>query len=270
MLSDEVGYLAVTSFTDDVYPMFAKQMDELIEAGAKKVIFDLRNNPGGSAQAVSDMLDYLLPKGTEFVTVKGREDGQAYTEKWEAKHDAQVPEDMSYAILLNGNSASASELFSGCLRAQGKAVLVGEQSFGKGTGTIMIPLPDGGGLNITTFEYILPDGEHIEGEGLHPDHEVSLTPEQKILPLTQLKPTDDAQLQEAYKQLTGGTALPDREGPSASAPAAGPGVDAADEATADGAEAESVEPAAQRFLPAPAAADRSQACTAVTGYWGRI
>ena len=80
-----------------------------------------------------------------------------------------VPDTMRYAILLNGNSASALELFSGCLRNLDRAVLVGEHTYGKGTGTITMPLDDGSAINITVFKYYLPNGDNLEDVGIKPD-----------------------------------------------------------------------------------------------------
>ncbi|HHX38229.1 MAG TPA: S41 family peptidase [Clostridiaceae bacterium] len=200
MLSDDIGYLWIDSFTNDLAPEFEDSMRDLIDQGAKKVVFDLRNNPGGSAQTVSDMLDFLLPKET-LVSVEGRSDGEVYTEKWYSDSKMGVPEDMTYAILVNENSASASELFSGCLRDLGKAYLIGEKTYGKGTGTMLFPLNDGSAVNITVFQYFLPKGDAVEGIGITPDLEVELDPELEMLPIARIPEGEDNQLQEAINYL---------------------------------------------------------------------
>lgn len=200
MLSDDLGYLSIDSFTDDSASLFKTAMQELMDAGAKKIVFDLRNNPGGSAQAVRDMLDYLLPK-TDLVRIEGRSNGEPYTEVWKSDEQMGVPESMRYAILLNGHSASASELFSGCLRDLGKAVLVGEHTYGKGTGTITMPLNDGSAINITVFKYYLPNGDNLEDVGIEPDVPVKLDEAVSGQPLSRIDPADDNQLQTAIEQL---------------------------------------------------------------------
>lgn len=200
MLSDKLGYLSIDSFTDDSASLFKAAMQELMDKGAKKIVFDLRNNPGGSAQAVRDMLDYLLPE-TDLVRIEGRSEGEHYTEVWKSDAQMGVPDTMRYAILLNGNSASASELFSGCLRDLDRAVLVGEHTYGKGTGTITMPLDDGSAINITVFKYYLPNGDNLEDVGIEPDVPVKLDDKVSGQPLSRIDPADDNQLQEAIEQL---------------------------------------------------------------------
>ena len=102
-----------------------------------------------------------------IATIQGRADGRPFEETWHSDEEMAVPDTMRYAILINGMSASASELFSGCLRDHNKAYLIGEQSFGKGSGTQTFLLPDKSAVNVTTFLYYLPNGESIEESGSH-------------------------------------------------------------------------------------------------------
>ena len=146
------------------------------------------------------MLDYLLPELT-LATLEGRSSGQVFERSWESDAKMGVPEDMEFAVLINQFSASASELFSGSLQDHDKAVLVGKQSFGKGSGTITFPLSDGSALTVTNFLYYLPDGESIEGKGLTPDIDIELPDEARVKSVAQLTLEEDTQLSAAIEQL---------------------------------------------------------------------
>lgn len=212
MLNDEIGYVRITSFIHDLLPQFQQSIEALLDEGAKHIVFDLRNNPGGSADSVVEMLDYLLPAG-EIARYEGRRNGEAMSHVWESDADFGVPTTMRYAILMNNNSASASELFAGALRDWDKAIIVGETSYGKGSGTTTWTLGDGSALNVTIFEYILPGGTRLEGVGLAPDIESSLDPEDLSVPLARLEEEDDNQLQDALDYFESG--LADRDRPAA-------------------------------------------------------
>ena len=112
-----------------------------------------------------------------------------------------VPATMRYAILVNGITASASELFAGCLRDYGLAMLVGEQTYGKGSGTISFALADGSAINVTNFLYYLPSGESIEGTGLVPDQDVVLPEDARGISLNRLTIEQDTQLFAALAAL---------------------------------------------------------------------
>lgn len=200
LLTPEIGYVRILEFNSGVADNFIKALDEFKKQGVKSIIFDVRNNGGGYVYEVTKMLDYLLPAG-KLAVAKGRTDGQDYEEDWTSQAKVGVPEDWQYAILINQYSASASELFSGCLRDYDKAVLVGEQSFGKGVGTITRELTDGSALQITNFHYYLPKGDCVEGEGLTPQIAVSLDKELAGLPLGQLDHAEDSQLQAALTYI---------------------------------------------------------------------
>ncbi len=212
MLTRQIGYLRITQFLDArvLVPQFTKAVDLLLEQGAKRIVFDLRNNPGGDAAAVIGALDYLLPEG-EIARIRGRADGRPDEEVWRSDAQMAVPKEMHYAILLNENSASASELFAGCLRDWEKAVLIGNQTFGKGSGTRYFMLPDGSALNVTVFRYFLPGGNSVEGDGLVPDYVVSLSEEASYKPLVQLTKDEDTQLAAAIDYLEGRTPKTDVE-----------------------------------------------------------
>ncbi|MHB1483314.1 MAG: S41 family peptidase [Saccharofermentanales bacterium] len=201
MLDKTTGYMMIKGFTNDVDIDFIKAMDDLQIKGAKNVVFDLRYNPGGSANSMIGMLEYLLPKGTLLASIKGRSEGKPFEENWVTKEKMSVPGTMKYAILVNEYSASASEFFSGCLRDHGKAVLIGKNTFGKGSGTSLFVLPDGSAVNITTFKYYLPKGESIEGKGLKPDIEIDIAEKDKTIPIEQLTIEQDAPLKKAIEIL---------------------------------------------------------------------
>jgi len=202
MLSDDLGYIQIRDFSSGVAANFIAAVDDLRAQGAKNIVFDLRNNTGGLADEVKKMLDYLLPQAT-IASIKGRDNGQPFELTWSSAASMGVPENMRYAILINGMSASASELFSGCLRDNGKAYLIGEQSFGKGSGTITIPLSDGSAINLTNFLYYLPNGESIEEVGLTPDLEMSLPDAAAGIAISRLPLDLDTQLKAAMDYLKG-------------------------------------------------------------------
>ncbi len=202
MLEPGLGYVQIRDFSSGVAANFKKAVDSLQAQGARNIVFDLRNNTGGLADEVIQMLDYLLPKAT-IASIKGRDSGKPFERTWSSEASSGVPADMRYAILINGMSASASELFSGCLRDNGKAYLIGEQSFGKGSGTITIPLSDGSAINLTNFLYYLPKGESIEEVGLTPDQAVSLPDAASGTAISRLTLDLDTQLKAAIDYLKG-------------------------------------------------------------------
>ncbi|HZJ69031.1 MAG TPA: S41 family peptidase [Candidatus Eisenbacteria bacterium] len=200
MLTNNVGYVRITEFNEGVSDNFIAAMDQLQTQGAKNVVFDLRNNGGGYVHEVLTMLDYLLPEGT-MITEIGRRDGEKFEIAEESDKYMGVPEDMEYICLINGNSASASELFAGCLRDWEKAELVGETSFGKGVGTITKFLTDGSAVQITNFYYNLPNGDNINELGLEPDYFIELPEEVRNFVVSRIEAEDDTQLQKAIEIL---------------------------------------------------------------------
>jgi carboxyl-terminal processing protease len=200
MLTATIGYVQIPDFSSGVDKLFEAAVKSLVEQGAEHIVFDMRNNSGGRADEVIAMLDYLLPKAT-IATVKGRQNGKEFSEAWESDASMGVPESMRYAILINGNTASAAELFSGCLSDHDKAWLIGEQSFGKGSGTQTYTLDDGSAVNVTIFLYYLPDGDCIEEIGLTPDQELKLPDDVAGLSISQLTLEQDTQLSAAITYL---------------------------------------------------------------------
>ncbi len=200
MLEGEIGYVQISEFSGNVAKNFENAVSDLLGQGAKSFIFDLRNNGGGYAHECIDMLDVLLPP-VEVASLKGREDGEEYTEVWKTKKFTALPEDMKFVVLINENSASASELFTGVLRDYGRAVIVGKKSFGKGVGTVTIQLPDKSAIQVTNFAYYLPNGESVEGVGLEPDYVVEIPKKAAGKPISSMTREEDTQLSKAIELL---------------------------------------------------------------------
>ena len=168
MLEDGVGYIAITSFDDVTTEQFLSAMDELEAQGMKALVIDLRNNGGGLVSSVCAILDRLLPEGLIVYT----ED--KYGVREEEHSDAEHYFDKPMAVLINGHSASASEIFAGAVKDYGVGTLVGTTTFGKGIVQKIYPLSDGTALKLTVSKYYTPNGSNIHGIGIEPDVEVEL------------------------------------------------------------------------------------------------
>lgn len=188
MLEDNIGYVAVSGFETITLSQFEKAIEELNAQGMKKMIIDLRNNPGGNLSTVCDMVDLILPKGTIVYT----EDKQKIKEVFEADDKKQM--DIPMAVLVNGNSASASEIFAGAMQDYEKAKIVGTTTFGKGIVQNIYGLPDGTSLKVTISEYFTPKGRSIHGKGIEPDVVVEYKYDEN-------NPEADNQLQAAIDSL---------------------------------------------------------------------
>ncbi|NLC83950.1 MAG: S41 family peptidase [Ruminococcaceae bacterium] len=200
ILENGIGYIQIREFNTGVSEKFLSAVKGLQNEGATQLVIDLRNNGGGLANEVLDMLDQMLP-AVEMTRFAGRRNGAPFTDIKMSDANSMVPADMRYAILVNNMTASASELMAGSLRDHGLARLIGEQSYGKGSGTITVELSDGSAVQLTNFLYYLPKGDNIEEKGLTPDEIVSLTEDAKSEPLALLDPADDTQLQAAIAWL---------------------------------------------------------------------
>ena len=201
MLEPGIGYIHTKEFSTGVAKEFIDAVKDLTGQGAEHFILDLRFNLGGSADEVLQMLDFLLPAG-KIAEVRGRSEGKDTLYSWDSDPTMGVSADTRYAILVNEFSASASELFAGCLREYEKAVLIGEQTFGKGTGTTTITYEDGSAINLAFFRYYFPiSGITIEGEGLAPDTELQLPEEYRYLAVSQIPAEQDNQLSEALRAM---------------------------------------------------------------------
>ena len=210
MLKDQVGYISVSQFDKVTADQFKGAIDDLEKQGMKKLVVDLRNNPGGIVDSVVSMLDYILPDNLTiegdpnlvrtkknktllvYMADKYGEGEQYYTSDG---HGVDVP----IAVLVNGQSASASEVFSGALKAYGKAKLVGTKTFGKGIVQTLFPLDNGTAIKMTVAHYYTPSGFDLHGKGLEPDVPVELNEELKSK--ITIEHDEDNQLAEAIKAL---------------------------------------------------------------------
>ncbi|BBA50073.1 S41 family peptidase [uncultured Fusobacterium sp.] len=163
MLDDKIGYLRLTQFGENVYPDVKKAMEDLQKNNMKALVFDLRSNPGGALDQAIKISSMFLKEG-RVVSVKSKE-GTEQVSNREGKYYGDFP----LVILINGGSASASEIVSGAIKDNKRGILVGEKSFGKGSVQTLIPLPDGDGMKLTIAKYYTPSGISIHGKGIEPD-----------------------------------------------------------------------------------------------------
>ena len=189
-LGDGMYYVRITSFQEKTSKDLEKALEQAQKAGTTALILDLRTDPGGllnQAVAVSDM---FLDKGQLIVYTQGRIKNQDL--RFTAEHSNGLPK-WPMVVLVNGGSASASEIVAGALQDWKRAVLIGTKTFGKGSVQTVIPLSDGSGLRLTTAKYFTPRGRSIHGIGITPDIVVELP-----------KPDVTAQRQEDARRLAAG------------------------------------------------------------------
>lgn len=173
MLEDDIAYLRIYSFdSETLSAQMESALSELSEQGMKGLIIDLRDNPGGLVTSAVEALDLFLPANQEVVSMRDKNDGE---QVYKTEDDAAI--DVPMVVLMNGNSASASEIFAGAVKDLDLGTLVGTQSFGKGIVQYVIPLSDGSGVKITAAYYYTPSGVCVHGTGIAPDVEVELDTE---------------------------------------------------------------------------------------------
>lgn len=175
-LGDGIGYLRITQFSEPVADDFTRAMASLEKDRITALIIDLRDNPGGLLASAVGVAEQVLPKGEEIVTVRGR-DGVTAQQRFVSGACGHRNTDVQIAVLVNGGSASASEILAGALQAHKRAVLVGERTYGKASVQSIIKLtlrPDCA-VRLTTGYYYTPDGKMIHGTGIVPDVVVSVS-----------------------------------------------------------------------------------------------
>lgn len=190
VLENDIGYIRLIEFDSEIAAYFNEHLDKLLGNGIKGLIIDVRNNPGGSYDQVIKVADRLLPEGV-IVSVKDR-----YGEEVFEKSDAREL-DMPIVVLVNGNSASASEILAGSIKDHNKGILVGTRTFGKGLVQSLIELEDGSGIKVTIARYYTPSGVCIHGLGIDPDVEVELPEEYRNIHITQIPEGQDVQMEKA-------------------------------------------------------------------------
>jgi carboxyl-terminal processing protease len=187
-LEDGILHIQYIDFQEDGAEKLKEELDKTIDGSTKGVILDLRNNLGGTLNDAVELSDLFLDDGA-IVTVRGRSNNQDSFEEFKASPGGFT--EIPLVVLINGFSASASELAAGALRDLERATIIGENSFGKGTVQVLNDLADGSGIKYTTAKYFLPSGISIDGVGISPDIIVVLTPED----------TEDLQLERAIEEL---------------------------------------------------------------------
>ncbi len=200
ILDGNIGYVMVYGFLGDAVEGFRTALEAFQAANVTGMIIDLRNNGGGLLDASVEMADMILPEGT-VVSIRDKNGAEeAFTIDGEYY-------DVPMVVLVNGYSASASEILSGAIRDTGEGMLVGTRTFGKGVVQSVIDFPDGSGLKVTTARYFTPSGECIHGVGIEPDVEIEL--DEDVVTrygLNNLPHEQDAQLQKAIELIASGEA----------------------------------------------------------------
>lgn len=194
MLENKIGYISLSAFEEVSSEQFKNAVDALEADNMEGLILDLRSNGGGVVTSAKAIADYLLPDGKTIVSFKGKGVDDSIF-KAEDGHRVDVP----IVVLVNGESASASEVLTGALKDNEWATVVGTNTFGKGIAQGLFPLPDGSAVKLTTAYYYVPSGECIHKIGIAPDVEVDLDEELKNM--VEIPKGDDNQLQEAIKVL---------------------------------------------------------------------
>ncbi len=179
-ISEGIGYVRISEFQDNTTRDLEKALAELEKIGRLDgLILDLRNNPGGLLDVAIEVAGNFLPAGTLVLSTKGRAEKQ--TQQFLSK-STKPHLDLPMVILINGGSASASEIVAGALRDHERAILMGTKSFGKGSVQTVIPLRDGSAVRLTTSIYYTPSGQMIHGKGIQPDVVVEEPSSQETAP----------------------------------------------------------------------------------------
>ena len=175
VLEDGIGYVQLTEFSDHTAEQFRRALQNLIRQGVNSLIIDLRNNPGGLLDAAVEVVEPFFKKKELIVYTKGRKPSDR--EEFRSEADG-APIALPMVVLINAGSASAAEIVTGALKDTGRAIVVGERSFGKGSVQSVFKLENGEGLRLTTARYYTPGGATIHERGITPHVEVVMTPEE--------------------------------------------------------------------------------------------
>lgn len=194
ILEENIGYLKIPSFDEGTSKDFKEKVQELQSQGATKLILDLRNNGGGIVSEATTIADYLLEKGKTIISTVDNKQNKEVTN---SKNDPIFT--MPLVVLVNGNSASASEILVCSLQDNERAKIVGTVTYGKGVIQTVLSLTDGSGLKITTDEYYTPNGTEINKKGITPDEEVNLP--ETIKNKYAVEESNDTQLKKAIEIL---------------------------------------------------------------------
>ena len=174
MLEEGIGYLRIVQFNEPTANALQDALDQLEKEGLQGLIIDLRNNPGGLLTSAIEVSEKFLKRGALIVYTQGRNEKPQQTFRVKGRYHYL---DFPMVILVNGGSASASEIMAGALQDQQRAILVGEKTFGKGSVQSVLPLDDGSAIRLTTAKYYTPSKRFINEHGIEPDIVVPMSPE---------------------------------------------------------------------------------------------
>ncbi len=163
LLDNNIGYLSISQFEEVTTKQFKAAVEDLQSQGMKGLVIDIRNNPGGLLDTVVGMLKYMLPDGLIVYT----EDKQGNRKEYKGQDNDEF--NLPLAVIVNGNSASASEIFAGAIQDYGKGTIIGTQTYGKGIVQTVKPLTDGSAIKFTIAKYFTPKGQDIHRKGVTPD-----------------------------------------------------------------------------------------------------
>ena len=197
LFKENTGYIAISMFSGNCAEEFEDALRELYRKEMSALVIDLRNNPGGSLDIVTDIADQLLGKGMRIVSVgsEGAEDEEVYEAKGQ-------PIEVPVAVLVNGDSASASEILAAAIQENGIGKVVGTKTYGKGIVQTTMPVESTGGwLKLTTDAYYTPKGNNIHGVGITPDIYAELPEEYQNIPIDQIQQENDTQLWAALEYV---------------------------------------------------------------------
>ena len=194
MIDDKLGYLKISNFSENTGDEFKTALKELERAGMKGLVLDLRQNPGGVINGCIEIGQEIVPKGTITSVIKRDGSKEVYTSDLAA---AKFP----IVVLIDHNSASASELLAGALQDTKAALIVGETSYGKGSVQTLIPMAHDDGLKLTIAKYYSPNGKCIDGVGISPDVEIKMTAPPHPMYDLNLDAQSDSQLAKAEELL---------------------------------------------------------------------
>jgi carboxyl-terminal processing protease len=169
VLDDGVGYVRLTTFTARATDMVREAISSLLDQGATRFVLDLRGNPGGYIDAARGIASQFIAANELLFTVESGEEVQ----EWRAVDGLLQSPDVPVVVLIDGGSASASEIVAAAIQEHERATLVGEATFGKNTVQIWNELPNGGGLRLTTDRWFTPEHNSVAPDGVQPDVEVT-------------------------------------------------------------------------------------------------
>ncbi len=171
MLEDDIAYLRIAQFQEQTAKEQTKILEELEEKGMKSLVIDLRNNPGGLLSSAVGVTEQFISAGSLVVSIKDR---QGRREEYHSNFSDPLV-DIPIIVLVNAGSASGSEILAGAIQDWGRGVVIGTQTFGKGSVQTILPLSDGSGLRLTTAKYFTPNDRSIHGVGITPNIDIEIT-----------------------------------------------------------------------------------------------